>query len=429
MIHYRKFVLFIIFIMYATVFGTRISIGVALPALISEFGMTNTEAGALSGFFFLGYFLTQVPAGFWISRFGSRGLVGISLFLMSLFLWLFGSMASLTWAVWYRFGLGISQGPASVGGNATIGQWFPVREQSRAISVMLSSAMLSPILFPPVCTWFIVEWGWRLLFQSFAIIGVVITALWYIYIRSYPEESRHCSAEELALIRRPEALQPIAGSSALPPLLFRFLNRDRVVPVAVTKTELLKRPDIWWTTLSYFFSVSLFYGIITWMPSYFINVRGMDMIEMGWIVAVPWVGGFFGALAGGWVVDHWLGGNPLALMSWGSLFTALSLAMFAMAPPTMGWTIVLLVLFGFFLGFTPAGFMTYPIRLATRKVYPVSMAIMNSGGNVGGFLSSLVAGMILDRFESFSMVFAYFVACGLLAAVVSLMARRPVASE
>ena len=98
MTHYRRFVLLIVFIMYTAVFGNRISIGVAIPALIDEFGMTNTAAGALSGFFFLGYFLTQVPAGFWIARFGSRGLVGVSLCLMSLFLWLFGSMSTLAWA-------------------------------------------------------------------------------------------------------------------------------------------------------------------------------------------------------------------------------------------------------------------------------------------------------------------------------------------
>ncbi|HWR30585.1 MAG TPA: hypothetical protein VN631_12230 [Negativicutes bacterium] len=54
MTRYRRFVLLIIFIMYTMVFGHRISIGVTIPALTSEFGMTNTEAGALSGFSFSG---------------------------------------------------------------------------------------------------------------------------------------------------------------------------------------------------------------------------------------------------------------------------------------------------------------------------------------------------------------------------------------
>lgn len=62
--------------------------------------------------------------------------------------------------------------------------------------------------------------------------------------------------------------------------------------------------------------------MITWLPSYFIKARGMDMIQMGWVVSVPWVGALIGSLVGGWIVDHWLGGDPLPVMRWGSLATA-----------------------------------------------------------------------------------------------------------
>lgn len=422
---YRRFVLFIVFIMYTVVFGTRISIGVTLPTLIGEFGISNTEAGALSGFFFVGYFLTQVPAGFWIARYGSCNLVGAALGLMSLFLWLFGSMTTLAWAGWYRLGQGITQGPVSVGGNSIIGQWFPPGEQARAISVMVASTMLAPIIFPPLCSWFIVEWGWRTMFQAFGLVSLILAGCWSFFIRSCPEQSRHCSAEELAQIRssglRSEMYLP------KPPLTqnsFAFV-KTRTVAVLDSKAKLLKSPDLWWTTLSYFFFVSVFYGIITWLPSYFINARGMDLIAMGWLVAVPWVGALAGSLSGGWIVDHWLGGNPLPVMTWGSLLTAGSLCLFSVAPETLIWTVFLLLLFGFFVGLTPSGYMTYPIRLASREIYPVGMSVMNSGGNIGGFLAPLVAGMLLDRFDNYTAVFGYFIVCALLAAVFSLLIRRP----
>lgn len=426
MTHYRRFVLLIIFIMYTMVFGNRISIGVTIPALTSEFGMTNTEAGALSGFFFLGYFMTQVPAGFWIARFGSRGLVGVSLCLMTLFLWLFGSMTTLMWAGWYRFGLGVTQGPISVGGNALISQWFPPREQSRAVSVMVASTMLAPVIFPPLSAWFIVEWGWRILFQSFAVTGIVLAVWWSYYVRSCPEDSLRCSPEELGLIRSPEILVPVVQRIALPHFLSRILFAGNAVPVADTKTTLFQRPDLWWAMLSYFCFVSVFYGMVTWLPSYFVKVRGMDMIQMGWLVAVPWVGALAGSLVGGWIVDHWLGGNPLPVMRWGSLFTAGSLYLFTEAPAGLGWTVGLLLLFGFFIGFAPLGFMTYPLRLAARGVYPLGIAFMNSGGNIGGFLSPVVAGILLDRFGDYSAVFAYFITCALLAALLSCLVRTPV---
>jgi predicted MFS family arabinose efflux permease len=383
----------------------------------------------LSGFFFFGYFMTEVLAGFWIARFGSRGMVVFSMCLMVLFLWLFGSMNTLLWAGWYRFGLGFSQGPISVGGNALISQWFPPREQSRAISVMVASTMLAPVIFPPLSSWFIVEWGWRMLFQVFAVAGLVMAVWWSFFIRSCPEESSRCSIEELGIIRSTEIITPVIQRRALPLSISRLLFTGKFVSVADTKAMLFKRPDLWWAMVSYFFFVSIFYGIVTWLPSYFVTVRGMDMIEMGWVVSVPWLGAFVGCLTGGWVVDHWLGGNPLPVMRWGSLFTAGSLYLFANAPVGMGWTFGLLLLFGFFVGLTPLGFMTYPIRLATRRVYPLGISFMNSGGNIGGFLAPLVAGMLLDRFGNYSAIFSYLILCGILASVCSFFVRTPVEAQ
>ena len=423
---YRKFVLLIVFIMYTFVFGSRISIGVTIPALVNEFGMSNTEAGALSGFFFLGYFMTQVPAGLWIARSGCRVLVGIALCLMSVFLWLFGSMSTLTWAGWYRLGLGVTQGPISVGGNSIIGQWFPPKEQSRAIAVMVASTMLAPILFPPFCSWFIVNWGWRMMFQFFGLIGLIMAACWTYYIRSSPEESRRCSTAELAEIRSAELIDKQIGPGEQSRFFVKLFTTNRTVGMVETKGKLLRSRDLLLTTLAYFFFVSVFYGIITWLPSYFVNARGMDLISMGWLAAVPWVGALAGALAGGWIVDHWLAGNPLPVMIWGSILTSASLYLFIAAPVTLTWTIALLLFFGVFVGLTPSGFMTYPIRLAARGIYPVGMSVMNSGGNVGGFLSPLLAGMLLDHYGDYTAMFWYFIGCGLVASGFAMCVRRPV---
>ena len=147
---------------------------------------------------------------------------------------------------------------------------------------------------------------------------------------------------------------------------------------------------------------------------------------MGWLAAVPWVGALAGALAGGWIVDHWLGGNPLPVMIWGSISTSASLYLFIAAPVTLTWTIALLLFFGLFVGLTPSGFMTYPIRLAARSIYPVGMSVMNSGGNVGGFLSPLLAGMLLDHYGTYTSMFWYFIGCGLVAAGFAMCVRRPV---
>ena len=117
--------------------------------------------------------------------------------------------------------------------------------------------------------------------------------------------------------------------------------------------------------------------------------------------------------------------NDLPVMIWGSVLTSASLYLFLAAPTSLVSTIGMLLIFGLFVGLTPAGFMTYPIRLASRNIYPIGMSVMNSGGNVGGFLSPLLAGALLDHYGDFTAMFWYFIVCGLCSAGFALLVRRP----
>ena len=53
---------------------------------------------------------------------------------------------------------------------------------------------------------------------------------------------------------------------------------------------------------------------------------------------------------------------------------------------------------------------------------------MNSGGNIGGFLAPLLAGMLLDRFGDYSVLFTYFIACAIMAGALAMLLRTPVKS-
>ena len=62
--NYRFVVLALIFIVYAINYADRTNIGAVLPFIIDEFHINNFEAGAIASMFFLGYALSQIPAGF-----------------------------------------------------------------------------------------------------------------------------------------------------------------------------------------------------------------------------------------------------------------------------------------------------------------------------------------------------------------------------
>lgn len=61
---YRLVVLTMIFLVYAINYADRTNIGAVLPFIIDEFHINNFEAGAIASMFFLGYAVSQIPAGF-----------------------------------------------------------------------------------------------------------------------------------------------------------------------------------------------------------------------------------------------------------------------------------------------------------------------------------------------------------------------------
>src|SRR5271166_1467512 len=79
MTRYRWVVMAIIFVFYTMTYADRANIGLVLPRIQSEFHLSNFEAGSLASAFFIGYALTQIPAGFWYGRFGVRGLISLAM--------------------------------------------------------------------------------------------------------------------------------------------------------------------------------------------------------------------------------------------------------------------------------------------------------------------------------------------------------------
>jgi MFS transporter, ACS family, tartrate transporter len=59
-------------ILYVVAFLDRINIGFAALSMNNELGISSREFGLLSGVFFLGYFVFEIPSNLLLHRFGAR---------------------------------------------------------------------------------------------------------------------------------------------------------------------------------------------------------------------------------------------------------------------------------------------------------------------------------------------------------------------
>lgn len=426
MTQYRWIVLAIMFVSYMICFADRGNIGVVLPVLRQEFQMSNMEAGALMSFFFLGYSISQIPAGFFASRFGTRGLVSCSVLGFSIFTYMIGTANTAAIIKWFRIALGTCEGPFPVGATSTIKNWFPAKERGTATGIYMAGTAIATMLTPPVAVWIMLNWGWRYVFYFFSIPGILTAILWYILVRTRPEESTFPNAAEVQYINDASVITTGEKQTEKSFGLLDKLIRAKKVQLIETNAQVFTSWNVWGVTLSYFFAVSIVMGLMTWVPSYLVNVKGFSMMKMGWIAAAPWLGGTVGALAGGWFSDKVLAKRRKPTMWVTGIATAIMMFVLINIPENSTLLFIALFLAGGLLHVGWPAFTAYPMGLTTGKTYPVAISILNTGGNMGGFFSPLIAGYLLDTYKSYDTVFFFFAGCAILCWLINCTIDEPI---
>lgn len=421
--NYRFVVLAIIFSVYAINYADRTNIGAVLPFIIQEFHINNFEAGAIASMFFLGYAVSQIPAGFFIAKRGTRGLVALSIFGFSAFTWLMGTVSSVLGLKLVRLGLGLSEGPCPVGLASTINNWFPTKEKATATGVYIAATMFAPIIVPPLAVWIAVTWGWRWVFYSFAVPGIVIAVIWYLFVKSRPAESRQVSESELAVITDNPGHEKQARENIQMDARFATLDKlirvRKLAPIATVK-GLFTSKNILGDCLAYFMMVSVLYGLLTWIPLYLVKEKGFDFMRMGLVASMPCIGGFVGAIGGGYISDKLLGRRRKPTMIFTAISTVIMMIIMLNIPQNTMAVCVGLFFVGLCLNIGWPAFTAYGMAVSDSKTYPIASSIINSGGNLGGFVSPMVAGFLLDTTGSFNSVFTYFGACAAVGLIVIL---------
>lgn len=412
MTQYRWVVLVIICTFYMINFADRTNIGVVLPMIKEEYHLSNFEAGSLMSFFFLGYAITQIPAGLFMSKFGTRGIVSMAILGFSLFTYFIGTSANATMMRWFRLGLGLCEGPCPVGGSATIKNWYPPREQATASGMFMGCASLALVAVPPIAVWIMVNYGWRYVFYWFAIPGILVSILWYIFVHSRPEESPYTNEAEVAYIRQVAAEGPSQVTTPVKSLgWLDKIIRIRKVRILETNLEVFKSWNVWGIAMTYFFVNCVSYGMMTWIPTYLVSAKGYSFVKMGWVAASPWLGAMLGQMIGGWFSDKILCGRRKPMLIFAPLSVIVMMAMLINAPNNSVALATVLFLTGFFLHSAWGSFFALPMGWTRGKTYPTAISIVTSVGNFSGFLSPMIGGYLLDVYKNFDVLFIFLAAC------------------
>jgi MFS transporter, ACS family, tartrate transporter len=274
----RRHLLPLLFLLYIVAYLDRINVGFAALNMNRELGLTSEQYGLLSGIFFWGYFLFEVPSNLILHRVGARTWIARILLTWGVVAVLTGFVRNAPQLYVARFFLGVAEAGFYPGILYYLSFWFRQREQAQAIGLFLTALPTASILGGPLSGWILdhvhglglSSWRWLLILE--ALPAIVCGVLTYRFLPNRPADASFLSPEEKTQIR-----QVLAAEAAVKPgggqfSVFKSLTHPRILH---------------FTAIHFLFLMGL-YVTGFWMPQSIKAVAiGYSNTAIGILVMVP----------------------------------------------------------------------------------------------------------------------------------------------
>jgi MFS family permease len=364
----------------------RQTLSFALPLLAKDFNLDPLQQGLLSSAFFWSYALMQIPMGLCADRFNLRWLYAGAFALWSFAQGLTGFVGTVGMLVACRVLLGIGESIYLVGGTKIVSLFFPLSQRGLPCGLFDAGTRTGLVLEGLTIGWLLQTFGWRTTFVVVGFAAFIWLVPWFL---ATPKQMRDPSA----VASRPQFTW---GQ-------FATLVRSR---------------DLLGVLLGFFCFDYYWYFLITWLPSYFVNVRQLTILEAGIRASVPFL--VFGVCQplGGWIADRLIrrGFDPArtrkAIISVAFLS---GLLIIPAAYTTSKDVALMLISGGCLVGLSAANQLVLLQGCTPEKDLGLAVGVYNFVGNIAGILAPLITGLVI-KLSGGSYTSAFIVAAVMLAA-------------
>ncbi|MEW6277896.1 MAG: MFS transporter [Candidatus Eremiobacterota bacterium] len=378
-----------LFALYVVAYLDRVNVSFASLQMNADLGFSDTVFGFGSGLFFVGYMLFQIPSNLLLMRVGARRLIA-SLMLVwgCLSVGMMFTRGELSFYA-LRFLLGLAEAGFFPGVILYLTMWFPARTRARTVSLFMTATAVAGILGGPISgailtmegTHGLAGWHWLFLLEG--IPAVLLGVSTWHYLTDRPSEARWLTPEEKDWLHaqlsdeRERAPDGAAGSLV----------------------DALESGRVWLLSFIYFCLVCSMYSVTLWMPQIVKGFSASSDLVVGLLTAIPYSAAAIGMVAVGHHSDqtgerHWHVFVPAMVSACGLVMTGTvtrpDLALLALSLAALG-------LWG-----TVGPFWTLPPAVLRGSGTAVGIALVNSLGNLGGFVGPLLVGWLKDVTHHFS---------------------------
>jgi MFS family permease len=383
-----------------------------------DLGFTDSVIGWGSGIFFIGYVLLEIPGSILVEKWTAKGWIARIMISWGILAMLTGFIHTKNQFYIVRFLLGVAEAGFFPGIIVYISHWFRYQDRAKAVAMLMTAVSVSQIVGSPISglllkiNWLGME-GWRWMFILEGIPAVIFGVVTIFYLTDWPHQAKWLPEDEKQwLIKTLEEE-----------------NKKKQAKHSMTILEAFRHREVLKLTGAYFFMVTAVYGLSFWIPSIVKSLSGLSTFKVSLISALPFCFGFVSILVMGWHSDktqerRWHA--ALAMMT-ASLGLLLSAALRSYAPLAIA---MLCITGAGTAGYLP-GFWALPSSFLTGTTAAASIGLINSFGNLGGFVGPIVVGQLSTWTKSYFGGILYLSVSALVAAflILSLRTSRTKAAD
>jgi ACS family tartrate transporter-like MFS transporter len=400
------------FVLYIVAFLDRVNVGFAALQMNEDLGFSDTVYGLGAGIFFIGYFVFEVPSNLIMEKVGAR--VWIARIMIT-----WGVISSAMFLVrgetsFYilRFLLGVAEAGFFPGMILYLTYWFPARERARRVALFMTAIPIAGVFGSPLSgalltlDGFVGLAGWQIMFLAEGIPAVLLGLVVLRFLPNGPDEARWLQPEERSWLRG--ALEQE--------------NRIKSEHGEYTTRQALTNGKVWLLAAIYFGIVTSLYGVSLWLPLIIEDISGFGTFAVGLLGAIPYLAGAVGMV---FLARH---SDATGERRWhvavAAFVGAIGLVLTGAAGSSTVVEMAALTLAALGIYSTLATFWSLPTAFLSGTAAAAGIALINSVGNLGGFVGPYVVGFLSDATGSFYAGLLFLAALVLVAGLLALAVRH-----
>ncbi|USK61443.1 MFS transporter [Peribacillus asahii] len=354
-------VLTLLFLTWVVNYLDKNSMSVAIITISKEFSLTPTQGGMVISSFFLAYAIMQLIGGWLTDKYGAKKVILISLFVWSVFTIFTGFAWSFISLIIIRFLFGLGEGSFPSASSVALAENFPKEQRGRAKGLLSASTQIGSIISVLLAAVLIESVGWNTMFFIFGALGFVFLLLLWKYL---PERAQQ------------------KGTTQTQKVSYR---------------NVLKNPTAWLLMLIYFGMSMVNWGLNSWLPSYWVNVRGLELVKTGFISMLPVACSLLGIILSSWALDKLAAGKEKFIIITGAVIGIIALY-FTMNASTVTLAVTFLCFAYFGVGLLSV-VLAIPLKYFPQNSMGSTVGIMYFGGQMAGTIAPTLMGYTITLFN------------------------------